>query len=222
MLLTSQYLYRVSLLILSISCILIYSHFTALADVSYQYGTVRPGKDRCTVSKELLNSDDVCLIVRGRRVPLKKEAVDIFLNNPEKYFASLQPKSALFTEDMREKQVLSSLWFWLGIYVIIGLVSAAITAHKAVERGIRPSTWFFVGLLLSVLGIIIVTLLTKPSENLGNIPKGLAKVPLTSAPSVCAGCGYENHPSAKTCLMCKNPLQPNTISDIEKLKSTGV
>ena len=106
---------------------------------------VRPG-DHCTVSGKPLGPGDVCLLVDGRRVPLKKEAVDIFLNNQEKYFSKLQPKSALFTESMGNSKSLSINWFIFGIYILVGLIFAALTSHTAVGKGLKPIPWFFTGL----------------------------------------------------------------------------
>ena len=101
-----------------------FSQYTAPIEDNYPRVEVRPG-DHCTVSGKRLGPGDVCLLVDGRRVPLKKEAVNIFLNNQEKYFSKLQPKSALFTEDMGQPYSLSLGWFIFGIYVLIGLLFAA-------------------------------------------------------------------------------------------------
>ena len=191
-----------------------FSQYNAPIKDNYPRVEVRPG-DHCLVSGKPLGPDDVCLLVDGRRVPLKKEAVSIFLNNQEKYFSKLQPKSALFTESMGKPTSLSMGWFIFGIYVLIGLIFAALTSHKAVGKGLRPIPWFFVGLLFNALGYLAV--LTKKSEATGNIPEGFAKVPLTSAPSICPKCGYENHPSAKNCSSCGTGLSPETTSEVEKL-----
>ena len=191
-----------------------FAQYNAPIEDNYPRVEVRPG-DHCLVSGKPLGPDDVCLLVDGRRVPLKKEAVDIFLNNQEKYFSKLQPKSALFTESMGKPTTLSMGWFIFGIYVLIGLIFAALTSHTAVGKGLRPIPWFFVGLLFNALGYLAV--LTKKSEAAGNIPEGFAKVPLTSAPSICPSCGYENHPSAKNCSSCGTGLSPETTSEVEKL-----
>lgn len=191
-----------------------FSQYTAPIKDNYPRVPVQPG-DHCTVSGQPLTPDDVALLVDGRRVPLKKDAIDIFLSNQEKYFSKLQPKSALFTEDMGQPDSLSSGWFIFGIYVLIGLFFAALTSHKAVGKGLRPIPWFFIGLLFNVLGYFAVT--TRKSKASGFIPEGFKKVPLTSEPSVCQNCGYENHPSAKNCSRCGFGLNPHETSEIEKL-----
>ncbi|MGI9534260.1 MAG: zinc ribbon domain-containing protein [Thermodesulfobacteriota bacterium] len=191
-----------------------YSQYNAPIEDNYPRVKVRPG-DHCTVSGERLGPDDVALLVDGRRVPLKKDAVEIFLNNQQKYFSRLQPKSALFTEDMGKPNSLSMGWFLFGIYILIGLIFAALTSHTAVGKGLKPIPWFFIGLLFNALGYLAV--ITRKSEATGIIPEGFVKVPLTSAPSICPNCGYENHPSAKNCSSCGTGLNPQTTSEIEKL-----
>ena len=213
--LNNKYFWQIPILIIFITYITpSYSQYTAPIKDNYPRVEVRPG-DHCLVSGKPLGPNDVCLLVDGRRVPLKKEAVNIFLNNQEKYFSKLQPRSALFTESMANPTSLSMGWFLFGIYVLIGLIFAALTSHAAVGKGLRPIPWFFVGLLFNALGYLAV--LTKKSQATGNIPEGFAKVPLTSAPSVCQSCGYENHPSAKNCSSCGTGLSPETSSEVEKL-----
>ncbi len=46
--------------------------------LEYTVVEVRPG-DHCVVSGKPLGPDDICLLINGRRVPLKKEALKIFL-----------------------------------------------------------------------------------------------------------------------------------------------
>ena len=189
-----------------------YSQYNAPIEDNYPRVEVRPG-DHCTVSGEALGPGDVCLLVDGRRVPLKKEAVDIFLNNQQKYFSKLQPKSALFTESMGTSKNLSMGWFIFGIYLLVGLFFAALTSHTAVGKGLKPIPWFFIGLLFNAFGYLAV--LMNKSEATAYVPAGFAKVPLTSAPALCPGCGYENHPTAKNCSSCGKALNPQDKSEID-------
>jgi hypothetical protein len=48
------------------------------------------------------------------------------------------------------------------------------------------------------------------------VPAGLGKIPLTKTPVDCAGCGGENHPSAKQCLHCGGNLTPAEPSEVER------
>jgi len=171
--------------------------------------------DRCVVSGLSLDHDDIVLLVKGRRVPMKKEALSIFLDSRDKYFSKFEPKGALFTEDITLSERLSMGWFVFGIYVLIGLVFGAITSHCAVEKGLKPVPWFLSGFFLNIFGYIVVAV--KRSEAHGEIPKGFGKIPLTVEPNVCRGCGHENHPSAKSCSSCSTALNPRTTSEIERL-----
>ena len=181
--------------------------------LEYSVTEVRPG-DHCIVSGKPLDPKDICLMVEGRRVPLKREALDIFLQNPEKYFAKLQPKSALFTEDMGQGKPLNLSWFFFGVYVLIGLLFAALTAHTAVAKGLSPIPWFFAGLLINAFGYLAV--LARKSESTEEVPEGLTKVPVTAQPVNCVKCGYENHPSAKTCPACGSAISPQATSEAER------
>lgn len=191
-----------------------FSQYTAPIEDNYPRVPVRPG-DHCTVSGKPLGPEDVCLLVDGRRVPLKKEAVKIFLNNQKEYFSKMQPKSALFTEEMGKPRILSMSWFIFGIYMLVGLFFAALTSHIAVGKGLKPIPWFFIGLVFSVLGFLVVQ--TRKSEARGFIPHGFKKVPLTVKPSICPSCGYENHPSARICSQCGIDLTPETESEVDIL-----
>lgn len=211
---------------IALGLFLILSFFLALPLASqemselsgYTQTEVRPG-DYCIVSSKPLGPNDICLLVNGRRVPLKREAVDIFLKNPEKYFSKLQPKSALFAEDMGVDKSLSLGWFIFGIYVLVGLVFAAFTSHTAVAKGLSPIPWFFAGLFLNAFGYLAI-LTKKPGEIITNVPSGFRKVPLTKDPSACSSCGHENHPSAKNCSNCGIALIPKAVSETEKLGLT--
>ncbi len=183
-------------------------------DLKYSVTEVRPG-DHCIVSGKPLGPNDICLMVEGRRVPLKREALDIFLQNPERYFARLQPKSALFTEDMGQGKPLNLSWFFFGVYVLVGLVFAALTAHTAVAKGLSPIPWFFTGLLINAFGYLSV--LTRKPEIVKEVPEGLRKVPLTAEPMKCDKCGHENHPSARTCAACGNSMTPQILSETERV-----
>lgn len=187
-----------------------------VASDTLEYAEVKvlPG-EHCLVSGKPLGPDDICIIVRGRRVPLKKEALGIFLQNPEKYFAGLQPKGALYSEELQPGKTLSLGWFYFGLYVFLGLLFAALTSHTAVAKGLSPIPWFFAGLLVNAFGYLAI--LTQKSGEVAEVPKGLRKVPLTAPPIICLECGNENHPAAKKCLDCGHPLSPKSESEVDRV-----
>jgi hypothetical protein len=182
--------------------------------VPYQEGEI------CVVSGKHLVEGDVALIVRGRRVPLCITKVDTFLKYPEKYFARMQPKGALFQEEMSAPSGaalggISSGWFLFGLYVLVALVFGGMSGYSAVSKGLKPIPHFFIGFFLSALGYLYV--LTRPAiVKEGEIPAGLVKVPATAAPLPCPACGYTNHPSAKQCVGCGGKLEPMMESEVAR------
>ena len=186
------------------------------------YQKVRPKwGDYCTVGNVPLDTlQDVALIVRGRRVPLHRTMVDSFLRTQEKYFSRQQPKGALFQEELSAAKGaalagVTSGWFLFGLYVLVALVFAGMSGYTAVSKGLPPIPNFFIGFALSALGYLYV--LTRPAAAAkGEIPGGLVKVPVTHTPVSCAGCGYQNHPSARQCAGCGGKLTPMIESEVAR------
>ena len=186
------------------------------------YKKVAPKKnERCIICDVPLTEEDFALMVRGRRVPLKAAMFDSFMNNQEKYFSKLQPKSALFQENMDApagvaQGGVSMGWFWFGVYVLVGLIFGGMTAYTAVAKGLSAVPHFFIGFFLPVIGFAYV--MSRPSSvKKGEIPDGLVKVPTTSAPEQCPKCNYTNHPSATACAGCGAELQPEIASEVSKV-----
>jgi hypothetical protein len=176
--------------------------------------------ENCTVGGTPLTGDDVALIVRGRRVPLHREAVQEFLKNQKKYFAKLQPKGALFQEDMtsQEGTALGGIswgWFLFGVYVLVALLFGGLSGYAAIMRGLRPVPHFFSGFVFIVFGYLYV-LTRRRVRPPGEVPSGLVKVPATSSPVPCPVCGFMNHPSAFRCAACRTELHPTIESEVSK------
>ena len=183
-----------------------------------QYDTVAAKSgESCAVCGNPVSDTDVALIVKGRRVPLKREMVEEFVKHQDKYFARLQPKGALFQEEMGpESEGHGSVgmgWFLFGVYVLIALLFGGLSGYAAIGKGLKPLPHFFVGLLFPLFGYIFV--LSRPrAEGSGGIPSGLVKVPDTSAPIRCKACGNTNHPSARRCSVCHAELKPARDSEV--------
>ena len=176
--------------------------------------------ERCVVCGNPLSLDDIALIVKGRRVPLKKEMMQEFLANEEKYFVEMQPRGALFQEDsgLKTGTSLGGVgwgWFLFGVYVLAGLLSSGFSGNTALQRGLNPRPYFFLGFFLPVLGYLIV--LSRKSEPQQDLPHGLVKIPETSKPIACPACGFTNHPTARTCSGCKKPLSPLRASEASQV-----
>ncbi|MEW5975771.1 MAG: hypothetical protein AB1898_08190 [Acidobacteriota bacterium] len=189
--------------------------------VTPPYAQVPPQEgERCAVCGVPLTSEDVVLIVRGRRVPLNKEMVGEFLSRQEEYFRSRQPKGALFQEEFQtppgvSQSGISLRWFLVGLYIVTALVFAGLSGYVAVAKGLPPIPYFFLALAFNVFGFLYV--LTRPSESTaGAVPPGLVKIPVTHEPLACGACGNTNHPAAARCASCGVSLTPRISSEVSR------
>ncbi|MDH4069166.1 MAG: hypothetical protein OEV30_01960 [Ignavibacteria bacterium] len=175
----------------------------------------------CTVCGVPVTGEDIALIVRGRRVPLKREMLDQFLAKPEEYFATLQPRGALFQENSPDPQGGSMetgvdfFWFAAGLYLLVALMFAGLSGYTAVSKGLDPIRHFFIGLLFSAPGYLYV-LTRPPVAGPVEVPRGWAKVATTRSPVKCEKCGALNHPSSGRCSDCGATLVPQTVSEVKK------
>lgn len=181
-----------------------------------------PAKDTelCTVCGAELTPEDVALIVRGRRIPLRQAHVETFLNNLERSFSSRQPKSALFQEDLSApagtaQGGISQGWFLFGLLVLSSLILGGLSGYRALSMGLPPLAPFFIGFFLNLPGFLYV--ISRPAgQGYLKVPKGLVKVPETVAPVTCPACGEVNHPTARRCLGCGKALHPSQPSEVTR------
>lgn len=177
---------------------------------------VRAG-EICLVCNKPIGLKDVAYLVRGQRAPLHVPACyEKFLKRPQPYLAILQPHGAFLGTSGREGG-LAWGWFFAGLYFLVGLVFAALCAHRALHSGQSPALWFVLGLALNVIAYLL--LLTRPGKEIGapgGMPGGLGKVAATHAPQACPRCGEMNHPSAERCANCGEKLQPVTSSEVSR------
>jgi len=112
----------------------------------------------------------------------------------------------------------SRVWIYGGLYVLLGLVFAAICAHRALHVGYSPWAWFWLGLVLNAFAYLL--LLTRPKREVrapAGVPLGLGKIAATHAPQRCPKCGAFNHPSALRCLGCGASLSPGVESEVSRV-----
>jgi hypothetical protein len=101
--------------------------------------------------------------------------------------------------------------------VLLGLIFAGLSGYGAVNRGLRPVPWFFLGLAFNVFAYL--ALLMRRRHELAGIEelrRGLSKVHVTYAPEPCLRCGTPNHPSASACAGCGAKLEPRVNSEVVK------
>ncbi len=170
--------------------------------------------DRCFVCNIPLAENGVAFLYRGRRVTVATFHVQAFFNNPLKYFSKLQPRGALFQEDVIPESPLKPGWLIFGIWITLGLVAAAFCTHTALRKGRSPVTWFFIGLAANLIGVLLA-LRQSPLVRV-DLPPNLAKIPTTVSPVPCPDCGVENHPSARACSGCGAQMQPTMESEVQR------
>lgn len=163
---------------------------------------------------------------RGREVYLcSDECADSWDADPSVYFARLQPRGALFQESAQPREMMPRGGFWIGIYVLIGLLFGALSAYTAIHRRQPAKTWFFAGLFLNVFALGALLLRptgAKRDDEPEGVPGGLRKVPTTRTPTVCPQCGHENHPSATQCNLCGTALTPSVHSEVITAEARAV
>ena len=169
--------------------------------------------DRCLVCNVLLDENGLGFLYRGRRVTLHIQHAQTFLDNPLHYFSKLQPRGALFQEDVLRSPV-NLGWLILGIWMVLGLVAAAFCTHTALRKGFPPVIWFFIGLVANLIGVLLV--LRQPPVAQVDLPPRLGKIPVTAPPVRCPKCGAENHPSARQCTGCCAEMQPTMASEVTR------
>ena len=169
----------------------------------------------CLVSGQPLSQEDVVYLVRGRRVPLKREYLAAFVADSSRYLALSKPKSALFHEHAAQARGIDLGWFLFGLYVLVALIFSGLSGYTAVSKGLNPIPHFFIGLIFSALGYLYVLARSRATQS-SEVPRGLVKVRTTHEPVACGQCSYTNHPAAKVCLGCGAKLQPIVASEVEK------
>lgn len=171
--------------------------------------------ERCVACGSELGADDVALRAGARRVALCAGAcADAFRADPQAFLAGLRTGSALFQEPAEPRAAVASPWFWLGVWVVLGLVSSAAAAYVAVDRGQPPLGWFFAGLVGNVAALAVLAFAIPRGAS--RAPKGLAKVPSTRAARPCTACGAALHPAASVCPACGAALEPLVPSEVRR------
>ena len=174
----------------------------------------------CTLCGIRLTSEDVALIVRGRRIPLCQPEVETFLNDQERHFSNKRPKGALFQEEMSAppgtvQAGISQGWFLFGLLVLSALVFGGLSGYRALSKDLSPLAPFFIGFFLNLPGFLYV--ISRPAgQDHMKVPKGLVKVPDTAAPVPCPACGEVNHPTARQCPGCGETLRPSEQSEVAR------
>ena len=179
----------------------------------------RPGEgERCLVCGVAIHDHEVVeLRYRGRTFHVAAEMLAEFESDPERYFRDLEARSGLFDEAALTEagDGAGYGWFALGLYVLLGLVSAAACGAIAVARNRPPWPWFFSGLFVNVLAVAVLWSRSRAATTspTAAIPSGLRKVPTTREPIACPTCGAPAHPAARHCSRCHSSLAPSVRAE---------
>jgi hypothetical protein len=191
-----------------------YASMTQKDTLGFTMLSIKKG-DRCIVcAMPLKEGKGIVLLVRGRRVAIDVDHIKEFLANKAKYLSQLEPRGALFQESAVLESTLRSGWFLLGAWIVLALISAAISAHMALRKGFNSLKWFFIGLALNFVGIFFI--FTKSSDTKIELPPHLAKIPNTAFPVECPDCGESNHPASEQCSGCGKRLDPKFESEVKR------
>lgn len=179
----------------------------------------KPG-DVCAVCGQPVGDDGVAYEAEGHHIAIHRDELAPDLAAQLRgLLRKLQPRGAfLGTSD--QYGGLGWWWFFIGLYVLLGLGFAALCAHRALHTGHRPVVWFFAGLLFTAFAYLV--LLTRPQQAVhapGGIPRGLGKFAATLPPQECPGCGAQNHPAASRCSGCGGKLEPRIESEAARVLS---
>ena len=188
-----------------------------LPDHAHYEHMMVPGNGRvCLVCSQSIDGQAALILYKGRRIYLHADAcLASWRQDADTYFTAMQALGALFDENSVNTGEVTLLWLYFGFYMLAGLIFGALCAYMALNRGHPPLEWFFLGLAFNAFALVGLTM--KRQGDLSTLPEGvpagLRKVPVTSSPVACPGCGAANHPTANACLGCGVTLQPAYTSE---------
>jgi hypothetical protein len=176
----------------------------------------KPG-DICFQCGHAIGLRDPVYDVNGHRIPLHLAEHERDLPGQLYRLSTRFEPSGAFLQAAARETGLSPFWFLFGCYVLLGLLFAALCAHRALHKGLHPWAWFLAGLFLNLFAF--GALLLWPARSLvavAGVPAGLHKISLTHAPKHCPKCGGENHPAARACAGCGAALHPSLESEVAR------
>jgi hypothetical protein len=176
----------------------------------------RPG-DICIECGHAIGMRDPVYVVNGHRIPLHEDEKESDLAGQLRRIAAQFEPTGAFLQAAARQTGLSPFWFLFGCYVLLGLVFAALCAHRALHKGLPAWVWFLAGLFFNLVAFLAVLLRRgRASVSPGGVPPGLHKISSTHAPMACAKCGDWNHPSARSCVACGASLSPALESEVAR------
>jgi hypothetical protein len=174
--------------------------------------------ETCIVCGEPLGEHDPVYLIDGQRVPVHRQCDALLTREPNRYLAAMRPRGAFLGADTKPATTASWMWLAIGAWVLAGLVCGGLGSYVALNRGLPPARWFFLGFCLNALSLVALLARASPAKASpdAGVPRGLVRVPSTHAPRPCPHCGKLNHPSASACSRCGAALEPAVESEVPK------
>lgn len=182
----------------------------------------------CIVCNEPVAGNETQVVYRGSSHPvcagycLKTWEHAVQEDKLDALVFKMEPRGALFQGDSKflnptfqKANPLSSLWLWVGIWLVVAIVSGGVAAAMAIASHRSGLFAFVLGVLLPGLGILIIKLLPGKS---GKFELRGTKIPTTHDESYCPQCNHPSHPSAERCIGCGASLTPKSKSEVFREK----
>ncbi len=173
--------------------------------------------EQCLVcGQRVFDGQVVQVRYKGRNFYVAEKMFKAFAEDPDRHFKKMQARAALFDESSLHIDQVPSLALWFGLYVLLSLVTSALSGALAIQRGLPPVPWFFVGLAGNLAGLLVL-LLNKKRGTVPELGGRLEKVPTTASPLPCPHCGITNHPAASACGGCGRSLSPGIQAEVARV-----
>ena len=181
-------------------------------------------ENACIVCDEPAAGNETHVVYRGIPHPVCKgkclkewenavqeDLLDSIVSRVEPRGALFQGDSKFLNPTFQKANPLSNRWLWLGIWLVVAIVSGGFSAAMAIVSHRSGLFAFVLGFLLPGLGILIIKLLPGKS---GKFELRGTKVPTTHNESYCPQCNHPSHPSAERCIGCGASLTPKFKSEV--------
>ncbi len=185
-------------------------------------------ENACIVCDEPIAGNETHVVYRGVPHPVctgyclktwehavQEDKLDALVFKVEPRGALFQGDSKFLNPTFQKANPLSFQWLWLGIWLVVAIVSGGFSAAMAIVSHRSGLFAFVLGFLLPGLGILVTKLLPGKS---GKFELRGTKIPTTHNESYCPQCNHPSHPSAERCIGCGASLTPKFKSEVFRRK----
>ena len=178
----------------------------------------------CIVCDEPVAENETQVVYRGVPYPVcegyclktwehavQEDKLDALVFKVEPRGALFQGDSKFLNPTFQKANPLSILWLWVGVWLVVAIVSGGFSAAMAIVSHRSGLFAFVLGFLLPGLGILAIKLLPVKSKEFEL--RG-TKIPTTHNESYCPQCNHPSHPSAERCIGCGASLTPKSKSEV--------